>query len=149
MSPHPLTYNGVEFRTAEAMFQYVRFDGHPEVQKEILEQKSPMAAKMKARKNRALLNRGENWDDHSSDLLLMKQCLLLKLEQHPELKQELIKTGRDLILEDCTTHDRESARYWGMVCKKGQWIGENHLGKIWMDIRADLQNQAAKANQTP
>ncbi len=141
MSAHPVELNGIKFRTAEAMFQYMRFEGHPEVQKEIFEQKSPMSAKMKARKNRTLLNRGEKWDEHSSDLSLMKQCLMLKLDQHPELKDELIKTGDAIIVEDCTTHDRESARYWGMVKKDGKWIGENHLGKIWMDIRTDLQNQ--------
>lgn len=140
MSPHPVEFKGIKFRTAEAMFQYMRFEGHPEVQKEIFEQRSPMGAKMKARKNRELLKRGEKWDEHSSDLSLMKQCLLLKLDQHPDLKDELIKTGNAKIVEDCTTHDRESARYWGMVKKDGKWIGENHLGKIWMDIRTDLQN---------
>lgn len=38
------------------------------------------------------------------------QCLRLKLEQHPDLKQKLIETGDAIIIEDCTTHDREAAR---------------------------------------
>lgn len=35
--------------------------------------------------------------------------------------------------------DKESARFWGMVNKNGTWIGENILGKLWMDIRSTLQ----------
>jgi len=139
MSSDSITYNGIKFKTSEAQFQWMRFEGHPEVQKEILEQKSPMGAKMKARKYRDKLNRGEKWDQAPEDIALMKKCLLLKLEQHPELKDKLLKSGSATIIEDCTTHDRESARFWGMVYKNGQWIGENMLGKIWMEIREELQ----------
>ena len=51
MSPHPVTYQGTTYRTAEALFQALRFNKYPDVQRQILEQKSPMRAKMKARKN--------------------------------------------------------------------------------------------------
>ncbi|MFZ1288746.1 MAG: hypothetical protein WAR79_01555 [Melioribacteraceae bacterium] len=37
--------------------------------------------------------------------------------------------------------DKESSRFWGMVNNNGTWIGENILGKLWMDIRATLQVQ--------
>ena len=135
MSAHPVSYNGLDFRTVEALFQWLRFDQHPNVQQDIIDQKSPMGAKMKARKNRELLNRGIKWDEHPTDLPLMKMCLELKLSQHPDLKTELINTGSADIIEDCTTHDRESARFWGMVKKDGKWIGDNQLGKLWMEIR--------------
>lgn len=141
MSPHPISYQGIEFRTAEALFQWLRFQGHPEVQNEILEQKSPMGVKMKARKNRELLNRGEKWDESPDDLPMIKMVMKLKLEQHPDLKDKLRDTGNAVIIEDCTTHDRESARFWGMVKEDDNWIGENILGKLWMEIRDDLRNQ--------
>jgi len=142
MSPHPVQYNCIDFRTAEALFQWLRFDQHPQVQKEIVDQKSPLAVKMKARKHRVLLNRGDKWDEHLDDLPRMKMYLELKLSQHPDLKTDLINTGNDYIIEDCTTHDRESARFWGMVKKDGQWIGDNQLGKIWMDIRDDVKGKS-------
>ncbi len=138
MSPHPVTQDGTTYKTCEALFQSLRFKGYTEIQKEIQEQKSPMAAKMIARKNRALLNRGDLWDEDPSDIPLMKECLLLKLEQHPELKGKLLATGSETIIEDCTTHDRESARFWGMVFKDGQWIGKNVFGNLWMEIRDGL-----------
>jgi len=138
MSAYPVKYNGIEFRTCEALFQWLRFPNHPDIQSEILEQKSPMAAKMKARKNCKLLNRGIKWDEAPEDIDLMKMCLKLKIAQHPELQEKLLATGNDLIAEDCTTHDRESARFWGQVLKNGSWVGENIFGKIWMEIRDEL-----------
>ena len=141
MSPHPVEYEGKHYRTAEALFQALRFKGHPEIQVLIRDQKSPMGAKMKARKNRALLNRGEKWDEAPSDIPLMKMCLELKLAQHPDLEEKLIATGNAKILEDCSTHDRESARFWGAVYKDGKWIGESVFGEIWMEIREELRSK--------
>lgn len=145
MSAYPVSYQGGQYRTCEALFQAQRFTNHPEIQKEIIECKSPMGAKMIARKNREKLNRGKKWDEAPSDIQLMKKCLKLKLDQHPELKDKLIATGNADIIEDCTTHDRESARFWGAVKKDGKWIGENVFGKIWMEIREELvKNQNKK-----
>lgn len=146
MSAYPVTYQGTRYKTCEALFQALRFEGYPEIQKEIQQCPSPMGAKMIARKNRELLGRGKMWDEAPSDIPLMKECLELKLEQHPELKDMLIETGDAEIIEDCTTHDRESARFWGAVRKDGQWIGENVLGKLQMEIREELVKNLNKNN---
>ena len=138
MSAYPVTYQGIKYKTCEALFQLLRFEGYPEIQKKIQECPSPMGAKMIARKNREKLNRGKMWDEAPSDIPLMKECLKLKLEQHPGLKEKLIATEDATIIEDCTTHDRESARFWGAVKKDGKWIGENAFGKLWMEIREEL-----------
>ena len=61
----------------------VEFHHFPNVQQVIIDQKSPLGVKMKARKNKALLNRGIKWDEHSDDLPFMKTCLELKIDQHP------------------------------------------------------------------
>jgi len=139
MSAYPVHYNGMMFRTCEALFQYRRFEGHPEVQAEILACPSPMGAKMIARRERALLNRTGIWDYDESDRELMKQCLRLKLEQHPDLQQKLVDTGEVVIIEDCTTHDREAARIWGAVRVDGKWVGHNILGQLWMELRSELE----------
>ena len=139
MSPHPIQYGGKIFRTCEALFQWLRFQKHPEVQEIIIAQKSPMGAKMKARLNRNLLNRGEKWDETEEDIQLMKICLELKIEQHPNLKTLLFESGSAEIIEDCTTHDRESARFWGAVKIDGKWVGQNILGKLWMEVREELK----------
>ena len=115
MSAHPVEYDDLKYRTVEALFQVLRFEGHPEIQKEIQDCKSPIGAKCIARRERARLNRAANWDYAESDKELMRFCLRLKLEQHPDLRQKLIETGDAIIIEDCTTHDREAARIWGQV----------------------------------
>jgi len=141
MSAYPVLYQGTQYKTCEALFQALRFEDYPSIQKEIQDCPSPMGAKMIARKNRELLKRGKMWDEAPSDIPLMKKCLKLKLEQHPELKDKLIETGDAEIIEDCTTHDRESSRFWGAVKKDGKWIGENNFGKIWMEIRKELDEK--------
>jgi ribA/ribD-fused uncharacterized protein len=141
MSAHPVEFNGTMFRTCEALFQCRRFEGHPQVQSEILNCPSPMGAKMIARRERRLLQRDGIWDYADSDRELMKQCLRLKLEQHPDLQQNLIDTGEAVIIEDCTTHDREAARIWGAVRVDGKWVGQNILGQLWMELRTELLNQ--------
>ena len=138
MSAYSVIFKEILYKTCEALFQALRFEGYPDIQKQIQECPSPMGAKMIARKNREKLNRRTKWDEAPSDIPLMKKCLMLKLEQHPELKEKLIATGDAIIIEDCTTHDRESARFWGAVKIDGKWVGENVFGKLWMEIRKEL-----------
>jgi N-glycosidase YbiA len=140
MSAYLVQYIGIMFRTCEALFQYCRFEGHPQVQSEILNCPSPMGVKMIARRERALLQRDGIWDYAESDRELMKQCLRLKLEQHADLQQKLIETGDAVIIEDCTSHDREAARIWGAVRVDGNWVGQNILGQLWMELRSELES---------
>jgi ribA/ribD-fused uncharacterized protein len=141
MSNHLVTHEGLIYRTCEALFQCLRFKGYPAIQEMIRSEKSPMGAKMRARKHCGLLNRGPKWDEAPGDLDLMMISLRLKIEQHPELIEELLKTGDAKIIEDCTSHDRESSRFWGMVYKENNWLGENHLGNLWMEIRDELKQK--------
>ena len=48
----PLEVNGIRIRTSEALYQACRFPHLPEVQRLIIEQKSPMTAKMKGKPHR-------------------------------------------------------------------------------------------------
>ena len=38
MSPHPIEYKGEVYRTCEALFQSLRFDGYPDIQELIRDQ---------------------------------------------------------------------------------------------------------------
>ena len=140
MSPHPIEYQGERYRTCEALFQCLRFLGYPEIQAEIRACPSPMGAKMKARKHQEKLGRGKLWDQADDDIDKMRLCLRLKFTQHPELQTQLIGTGDAEIIEDCTTHDRESARFWGAVRVNDEWVGENRLGRLLMEFREELQS---------
>ncbi len=141
MSPYPIEYEGKKYRTTEALFQCLRFEGYPEIRDEIREQKSPMAAKMVAKKHRHLLERGNDWDEGEDDIERMRLCLELKLGQHPDLKQMLLDTGDATIIEDCTARPRGSAKFWGAVFEDGQWVGRNVLGNLWMELREELRKE--------
>ena len=139
MAPQELKYAGMPFLTSEALFQWLRFESFENVKKEIVSVASPMAAKMIARKNRALLGRGDMWDEAESDIELMRVCLREKLAQHPYLVPLLVDTGERVIVEDCTARPRESAAFWGAIREGGYWRGRNVLGNLWMDLRADCR----------
>ena len=136
MSPHPVKYGKREFKTSEHLFQWGRFEGHPQIQEEIFQQKSPMGAKMKAKKHRRLLTEKGEWKwDEKKDTEWMETCLLLKLESNPALIEELMATGETFIVEDCSKRKGGSGMFWGAALKDGEWVGENVLGSLWMEIR--------------
>ena len=141
MAPYPINYNEVEYKTTEALFQSLRFEKYPDIQKEIIEQKSPMSAKMVAKSHKELLANDGYEFLGSKDIEYMKLCVDLKLNQHPELAQQLIETGNSIIIEDCSSRPQESGLFWGSAYQNNQWIGKNILGNILMEKRKELINQ--------
>ena len=77
MSPFPIEYEGKTWRTTEALFQSLRFDDES-IKELIREQKSPMAAKMVAKKHRANMLTLTQEEDY----LNMMMCLILKIKYH-------------------------------------------------------------------
>ncbi len=86
-----------------------------------------------------------------TDVQNMRCCLILKVKQHPELRQQLIDTGHAEIVEDVTSRGRRgSSLFWGALrLEDGSWEGRNTLGLLWMDLRGSLRAEdAAHAGET-
>ena len=156
MAAYPVTHENIEYKTTEALFQALRFKNHPEIMQEIREQKSPMTAKMVAKKYADVVQADGFKTMSPEDVTNMRLCLDLKLAQHPELSDMLLATGNDTIIEDCTSRPRGSGIFWGAALQNGQWKGQNILGKMWMEIRAELQlknsttfTEQAEKNEEP
>jgi len=134
MSPHPIRFEGQEWRTSEALFQALRFSD-PEIREEIRSQKSPMGAKFVAKKykDKMVIAPLSN-----QDLENMEMCVRLKIQFNSELKDRLLETQDLLIYEDVSSRMRGNNLYWGASISNGEMIGENILGKIWMKIRSSL-----------
>jgi len=81
------------------------------------------------------------------DLGNMLLVLRLKLAQHPELRQQLLDTGDEEIVEDCGNRPGGSGKFWGAAFKEGRWVGENTLGKLWMRIREELRQEPRLSGQ--
>jgi predicted NAD-dependent protein-ADP-ribosyltransferase YbiA (DUF1768 family) len=105
MSDHPVEYKKQRYGTVDALYQWLRFEGHPAVQAKIIADSSPISVKVTVKANRHLLEKRTEADE----LDLMRQCLKLKVEQHPELKDKLLATGEKLIVEDCTERQKGDA----------------------------------------
>lgn len=142
---YPLMVNKRRILTSEALYQASRFPDFPEIQEEIVKQKSPMAAKMKSKPHRLTHTRGDFEDEK---VAIMYWCLRVKLACNPMGFGHLLKkTGSRAIVE--VSH---KDRFWGTVASKtnpNEVSGANVLGQLLMELRDFyLANQVSKAYLT-
>jgi predicted NAD-dependent protein-ADP-ribosyltransferase YbiA (DUF1768 family) len=139
MSPFPISYGGKQWRTTEALFQALRFAEDDPIREQIRLEPSPMGAKIRAK---ASPDKMIVVPMSESDLNNMRMCIQLKIEQHPSLKEELLATGDARIIEDVTNRgDKGSNCFWGALLKDGEWVGQNKLGELWMELREELKSK--------
>jgi N-glycosidase YbiA len=128
-SGYPLQVAGVAIPSSEALYQACRFPHLPEVQRAIVQQSSPMTAKMKSKPFRKQSR--DDWEEIK--VAVMKWCLKVKLIQHWDRFSELLlSTATKPIVEQ----SRRDA-YWGAILQAhGETlIGSNVLGRLLMDLR--------------
>jgi ribA/ribD-fused uncharacterized protein len=132
MSNFPLTINTHLVPTSEALYQSCKFPFNPDIQKRIIEEKSPMKAKMISRKYFALCRK--DWEFVRVDA--MRWCLQVKLAQHYiRFGVELAKTDSKFIVENSSKD-----AFWGAIPNMDGTIysGQNVLGELLMDLRKIL-----------
>ena len=126
----PLSVNGIEIRTSEALFQMCRFPHLPELQLKILNEKSPLVAKWVSRP--FISNSRPDWEDVKIEI--MYWCLRVKLAQHFSRFGELLETtGNAIIVEDSRKND-----FWGAIRgknSKDSLVGSNVLGQLLVELR--------------
>jgi len=71
-----------------------------------------------------------DWDEVKIEI--MRQVLKSKFTQNSELREKLIATGDTELIEGNNWNDT----FWGVCRGKGR----NHLGKLLMEVRAELVN---------
>ena len=129
MAPgYPVEVNGTRILTVEALYQACRFPHLPDVQKLIIEQRSPMSAKVVTKPYRH--DSRKDWD--TVRVKVMRWCLRLKLSQHwDKFSQLLLSTGDVPIVEDSWKDP-----FWGAIPKvDGTLVGKNVLGRLLMELR--------------
>lgn len=136
MSPHPVLATGEMWRTTEALFQSMRFETKSEPWRVIHAERSPMGAKMMAKK---FSNQMIVVPRSDADLLNMKVVLHIKMSQHAILRQLLVETGEVLIVEDVSNRPTDSGLFWGAARDGDDWRGQNRLGNLWMEVRRDIR----------
>ena len=74
---------------------------------------------------------------------IMKEIQRRKFTQWPTLKEALLATGDAMLIEGNNHGDRT----WGAELVDGEWVGDNFLGKILMEVRKELKEEARNAAQ--
>ena len=120
-----IEYEGIKYPSTEHAYQAAKFDDQ-EIRLEIAKLPTPMAAKRAGK----LSFVSDEWKEKS--LQIMYDICKLKFQQ-AKFMNRLLNTGDKEIIEGNTWGDT----FWG-VCNG---VGSNHLGKILMRIRSELQNQ--------
>lgn len=119
---------GIRFQTSEHAYHWRKFDRSAfEVADAIYSATSAHEAFKITERNKA--RRDPNWDTLKLDV--MREILTEKVAQHEYVRRKLLATGNRELVENSW---RDS--YWGWGPNRD---GQNMLGKIWMDIRAEVR----------
>ena len=126
-SAHRVKIWGGEFPTAEHAFQWKKFSASaPKIAEQIMLAPSPWAVYQVAKANKS--HADPRWNEIKLDV--MKQIISAKLSQNEDVHERLLATGYRQIMENSPWDS-----FWGVGRDKK---GQNHLGKIWTDLRDKL-----------
>lgn len=129
----PLAVNGISIRTSEALYQACRFPRRPDLQRQIIEDPSPMTAKMRSKPFR-----GDTRGDWNLVRVgVMRWCLRVKLAQNwQKFGDLLLSTGDMPVVEKKVRR----ADFWGArETADGRLVGRNVLGRLLMELRELLR----------
>jgi len=128
--PSEVEMDGQVFPTVEHAYQAAKSPDFG-VRKQIASLDTPKAAKAAGRR----IKRPKNW--FAVNLGIMESLVRQKFTRHADLHEQLLATGDAELVEGNVWNDRFFGMIWNN--KTGEWVGENHLGKILMRVRAELQ----------
>ncbi len=124
-SAHPIALDGHTWPTSEHYFQAQKFR-EPELQARVRAAATPGTAARIGRSRQLPLRK--DWESIKDDV--MRRAVRAKLQQHADVRATLLETGDATLIE----HTRNDS-YWG---DGGDGSGKNMLGKILMELRAEL-----------
>lgn len=120
----PVQHEGILYPTSEHAFQAAKTT-NTNLRRKIAKLTSAAAAKSEGR---ALILR-PGWENMK--LQVMSEILESKFDLSPQLREKLLATGNAQLVEGNYWHDT----YWGVCGGRG----ENHLGKLLMQLREKLR----------
>lgn len=127
-SNHGFYKDGIFYKTSEHYYQSKKFD-NPKVVQSIIDADTPKEASIIGRDRNNKLR--DNWKLIKNDI--MYEAVLYKFIAHPELKEKLLATGDEEIIEETIKEN-----YWG--CGPN-YDGTNYYGKILCKVREYLRKK--------
>ena len=130
----PIVYEGIVYPTVEHAFQAAKTLDMTQ-RFEIANLETPGAAKRAGRQ----VKLREDWEEVKEQV--MEDCLRAKF-QDPGLREQILLTGDEFLIEGTTWHDQ----YWGIcTCDKCGGNGRNRLGYLLMKIREEIRDEVLSA----
>jgi ribA/ribD-fused uncharacterized protein len=126
-----IIYHGEHWNSVESLFQAMRFNDET-IRQRIREEKN-------ASKARLLAYRFEKYRTveplSAMDIENLRTAMFLKFDQHIVLRTKLLATADAQLIQESSCFERDNDLYWSMINVEGQWVGDNKMGKILMEIR--------------
>jgi len=136
-SRHEVVIGNKRYKTTEHYFQSQKFAGtDPLYSNKIAKASTPKEA---ARLGRDKKRKNLRHDWESAKLDVMRKALRAKIEQHEDIKKLLLSTYDEKIIED-SPYDF----FWGCG---DDGSGQNWLGRLWMELRTELQGNAPETDE--
>lgn len=130
-SSFTVNWAGLRFDTLEAAYHWEKFSGRDAksiaVAASIRSAQSAHVAFQIGQQNKALRRR--DWD--AVKVSIMRDLLIAKSIQHEYVRRKLLATGDRELVENSWRDN-----FWGWGPNRD---GQNMLGKLWMEIRAELR----------
>jgi len=127
-SAFTLMWKGLKFNTSEEAYHWEKFQVNRPDLAELI-RNAPSAHEAFKLANALKSYARSDWDEVK--VAIMKNILIAKVNQHEYVKRKLLATGTRQLIEDSW---RDT--FWGWGPEK---IGRNQLGKLWMEIRKEIQ----------
>ena len=133
-SAFEVEWSGFTFKTSEHLYHWLRFaishePSAEQVARMVKNARSAHDAFKIAQEHKGL--QVSNWNEKK--LGFMKRVLRAKADQHEYVRRKLLTTGDRELVENSWRDD-----YWGWGPNRD---GQNMLGKLWMEVRAELAVQ--------
>ena len=123
---YPIRLEGKLWPTSKHYFQAQKFDDEEHAEAIRIEKSPMIAARMGRDRSKPIK---EDWE--AIKVTVMTAAVRAKFTQHQDLRSVLLATGDAIIIEH-TANDS----YWG---DGGDGSGQNMLGQILMQVRAELR----------
>lgn len=134
-SPHGIFLKGLWWPTSEHYFQAQKF-ADTEHEEAIRQAPTPKrAAEMGRQRTRPLR---PDWEQVKDDV--MRMAVLQKFLTHADIREVLLNTGEELIVENAA-----GDWYWGCGA---DGTGKNMLGKILEEVRTEIRRRIAAGEFT-
>lgn len=128
--PCMVNFDGIDFPSAEAAFQSTRFPSRPGKMKFTC--MHPFKAEYEGRRAKIRI---PDWENKKNDF--MYQVLCVKFSDR-KFRAALLDTGDEELVITNLNHEHE----WGTcACFRCGGLGKNNLGKMLMELRAELSKK--------